>query len=429
MRIIELRIDQEDELLGFEATALVNQPAIEANFFAFNDVDMDEFLFEKILEEVLTEEEKKTKKFKKVVDVDGQLAFDNIEDALIYAGGLGCQGYHEHEVDGEVMYMACETHDDPAYTQLEKDSVSQEFSHFEDLPNSTQERLLERMSKVGRTLKSYEDEGYVVVEEEEFTKKFGFGSLPTRNSAKPDLPTIDTVGSFKVLYKYKVEPGMGSPIQENSRDFCRRLIDMNLLFRLEDINKMTLNGANSSEFGYYDIFTYKGSYNCRHKWSKVYVVQRDSDLPAAVAQLLQPVENQNMSKMSFAVEGDQMMVTGPLMIPNKLIFRVDENNEPYFVYFTESTIKMIAKKMMERKLLDKMNLEHDPDQPVDGQLVETWFVEDPEKDKQQIYGFNFVKGTWMGTYKINDKSAWQMVKDGTIKGFSIEGFFTNREVQ
>ena len=61
MRIIELRIDQEDELLGFEATALVNQPAIEANFFAFNDVDMDEFLFEKILEEVLTEEEKKQK--------------------------------------------------------------------------------------------------------------------------------------------------------------------------------------------------------------------------------------------------------------------------------------------------------------------------------------------------------------------------------
>ena len=124
-----------------------------------------------------------------------------------------------------------------------------------------------------------------------------------------------------------------------------------------------------------------------------------------------------------------MMVTGALIRPDKLIFRVDENNEPYFVFFSRETIKMIAKKMLEKKYLDKMNLEHDSDQPVNGQLIETWFVEDQERDKQHIYGFNYEPGTWMATFKINDPAVWEMVKDGTVKGFSVEGIFDSRFVQ
>jgi hypothetical protein len=135
------------------------------------------------------------------------------------------------------------------------------------------------------------------------------------------------------------------------------------------------------------------------------------------------------SKENFSFEEDKRMIVGPLMLPNKLIFRVDENNEPYYVYFTEDTIKQIATKMMKNKLIDRVNMEHDPNTPVKGYMVETWLVEDPLKDKQTLYGFNYPSGTWMGVYKIEDDNDWAKVKAGDVKGFSIEGFFNDRLVQ
>jgi len=32
-------------------------------------------------------------------------------------------------------------------------------------------------------------------------------------------------------------------------------------------------------------------------------------------------------------------------------------------------------------------------------------------------------------YRIHDDEVWSMVKEGTVKGFSIEGFFADRKVQ
>jgi len=135
MKIIELQISPEDGLTGVDATALVEHPAIEHPFYHFKD-QINDFIFEKIVEDVIVEEMNKGKQrvFKQVVDVDGQLAFDNIEDALIYAKGIGCEGYHEHDIDGKTFYMACSSHDDPAYDELEKERLSEEFNHFEDLP-------------------------------------------------------------------------------------------------------------------------------------------------------------------------------------------------------------------------------------------------------------------------------------------------------
>tara|TARA_R110001632_G_scaffold178017_3_gene297757 strand:- start:761 stop:1642 length:882 start_codon:yes stop_codon:yes gene_type:complete len=140
-------------------------------------------------------------------------------------------------------------------------------------------------------------------------------------------------------------------------------------------------------------------------------------------------ETMSDKKFSFAVEGDQQMVVGPLMIPDKLIVRVDENDEPYYVFFSQETVKQIAEKMMKEKYLDSVNVEHNAEDTVDGYMVESWLIEDPEMDKQQVYGFNLPKGTWMGRYKIEDLSVWEKVKEGKIKGFSVEGFFSDKFIQ
>jgi hypothetical protein len=54
--------------------------------------------------------------FSKVGNIDGKPVFDTIEEAEAHAKTIGCEGYHEHEYEGKVSYMACKEHSE-AITQ------------------------------------------------------------------------------------------------------------------------------------------------------------------------------------------------------------------------------------------------------------------------------------------------------------------------
>ena len=59
-------------------------------------------------------------------------------------------------------------------------------------------------------------------------------------------------------------------------------------------------------------------------------------------------------------------------------------------------------------------------------VVESWIVEDPQKDKSALYNLNVPEGTWMVSVKVNNEEVWQeFVKTGKVKGFSIEGYFSD----
>ena len=60
-------------------------------------------------------------------------------------------------------------------------------------------------------------------------------------------------------------------------------------------------------------------------------------------------------------------------------------------------------------------------------LVESWIVENKEKDKTALYGLDVPVGTWMGSVKVENEDVWNdYVKTGKVKGFSIEGYFADR---
>lgn len=524
MKIIELLLDELEDFAGFDAVALVNQPAIEAGFHAFNSDIVHDALAFQIIKEAMKEQfverlpgESKDDYLGRCIpklrsegmsqdqaiavcmdtfdlDVtnlpDFQTTGSNIETNYDFESytdypqsatnaakrALEWRDSHPDQECGTrvgwaranqlanrrpisedtIARMASFArhlqHEDVPYSEgcgglmvdawggragiqwasnkLEEIRMSSlpADKYFDELPSNIQEKLLERLEKVGYSMEELQED-YVITDE---PKKF---ALPTRRSANPDGPTL-TSGAYKILYKYN------GPRDSKTRTFCRRLLDLNLLFRKEDIDKMTLEGANSSEFGYYDIFQYKGSYGCRHNWVKQFVYKKKSIGLLEVAALLldnekQAEENiknpqsvQSFSKkFTFATDDEQQIVVGPMMLPDKLILRVDDNQEPYYVFFSEETIRKIAYKMMEEKKLDEINLEHDQDSSVKGHMLESWIVEDVENDKQQIYGMSYPVGTWMGMYKIEDDNVWQMVKDGTVTGFSIEAFLTDRLVQ
>ena len=130
-------------------------------------------------------------------------------------------------------------------------------------------------------------------------------------------------------------------------------------------------------------------------------------------------------KMSFSADEDKRIVTGPMMVPDLLIPRIDPiTNERFFVYYTEETVRKIAERFMSDNKLHNTDVNHSEVIMNENKMIESWIVENPDIDKSKAIGFNNVpKGTWFGTYRINDDETWNKIKMGELKGFSISGTF------
>ena len=116
---------------------------------------------------------------------------------------------------------------------------------------------------------------------------------------------------------------------------------------------------------------------------------------------------------------------GAALIPNKNIYRQDsEEEEGYYIYFSEATVKKASELFLIEGNQNKSTLEHQAE--LSGlSVVESWIVEDEVHDKSRKYGLEMPVGTWMVSMKVNNESVWQdYVKTGAVKGFSIEGYFS-----
>jgi hypothetical protein len=80
---------------------------------------------------------------------------------------------------------------------------------------------------------------------------------------------------------------------------------------------------------------------------------------------------------------------------------------------------------MKNKYGDEVTLEHG-NKTSGVYLTGSWIVEQSAKDKSNLYGFTLPRGTWFGVYKVDDRNIWDKVKDGTFRGFSIEGLFEHK---
>ena len=136
------------------------------------------------------------------------------------------------------------------------------------------------------------------------------------------------------------------------------------------------------------------------------------------------------NEVKFAsVDNEKRMLMGPILVPDKKIFRIDGEGKPYQVFFKPDTIKRLSQMYLEKKYTDSATLEHSEN--IKGvNLVESWITESRTKDKSAMYGLSVPVGTWMGTFKIDNEKIWQeFIKTGAVKGFSIEGIFSHDLVE
>jgi hypothetical protein len=391
-------------------------------------------------------------RFADIKEIEGIPVFVNENQANKMADNIGCAGSHKHEVEGTTYYMPCQSHTIATDKLLKKKEEAQplEFhseKHFDNFTEEEKAQLLKSLKSVGKTQESLIDDTWVEITEDEFNNSLYAEFAVKRSDSNPDDGSLQDTSMFKVLYKYN------GPKDNKNRTFCRQVLDLGLLFRLEDINKMSLFGANE-EFSTYDIFTYKGSYNCRHRWEQKFFKKEDTDNKRAIKNPIleeilggpraqqatqvspqartttQVAEGIPEGQFQFKALQDKYEIAGPLMVADKLIPRYDEEGNKYFVFFDAEGIKKLSYKLMTNKLIDSVNIEHDPNKSIsDLTLVESWLVTDPENDKSNSYGYKLTKGSWFGIYKVNSKEIWdKYIKTGLVKGFSVEGIFKDKTI-
>jgi hypothetical protein len=133
-------------------------------------------------------------------------------------------------------------------------------------------------------------------------------------------------------------------------------------------------------------------------------------------------EEMHYNNMQFStLDEEQKIVTGPLMIADMPIYRRDEQGE-YYVIFSSDEIKKIVQRFFKKGYQKKVNIEHDA--PTDGVYMYESYIINRELGVMPPKGYEDVAdGSWFGTFKIDNEDVWKLVKDGTFKGFSVEGLF------
>jgi len=130
-------------------------------------------------------------------------------------------------------------------------------------------------------------------------------------------------------------------------------------------------------------------------------------------------------KMSFKIMNEEKrIISGPMMLADELIYRNNEKIGEHYVKFSADTIKQIAIKFAKRKYNNRVNLMHDPNQKVKGvTMFESWLV-DKERGIMPMKGFEGVAdGSWFASFYVENNDVWNAVKRGEYKGFSVEGMF------
>jgi hypothetical protein len=251
-----------------ETRDLIGLPSIDPNELPQEDTGDVNMCRTK---EPIFKRNKKFNTFNKIGTVDGKPVFSTIEEAVAHAKTLGCEGYHEHDLNGITSYMACEEHSEATdlteVTELTK--FIQEYG--EDIPKDWE--LIDEENSSGE----HQDFDFEKTLNEVANEKTMLAStgtaIPSRKSEQ-DGQSKKTGDYFRVRYVYEQDNFLQNKSGQK-RDFCRQMMGANKLYRKEDIinmgSKVVNAGWGPKGADTYSIWLYKGGGNCHHFWlRKIY---------------------------------------------------------------------------------------------------------------------------------------------------------------
>ena len=170
----------------------------------------------------------------------------------------------------------------------------------------------------------------------------------------------------------------------------------------------------------------------KKKKLKCYSVGLDSDV-FAISLVDEPAIESNFIYLSkekpvqICLEtSEKHIVMGAVLIPDKPIYR-NQDNEEFYIQFSKETIEKLAHNYLANDRVYSFTKEHED--VADGiYVVETW-LKTSENDKSKDYGIDVPVGSWLMAAKVENEEIWQKIKAGEMNGFSIEAFVNLDEIK
>ena len=128
-------------------------------------------------------------------------------------------------------------------------------------------------------------------------------------------------------------------------------------------------------------------------------------------------------RLLYAVQDEEKrLVLGVVMRADFPIFRRDAKLGEFYIIYKADTIRTMAEKYLAENRQNLVNLMHEDGSEVDGVQMVQYFIKGggiaPE-------GFDDIAdGSLFAEFHVTNDEVWQAIKDGTYKGFSLEGFFS-----
>lgn len=170
------------------------------------------------------------------------------------------------------------------------------------------------------------------------------------------------------------------------------------------------------------------------KKKKIYKVGIDSETYAislvespAIEETLVALEEQKPIKIQLADE-EKYMVYSAVLVPDRPIYRRNEDGDEFYIEFTKESIEKMAQEYLMNYRQNEITLDHET-MANDITLVESWIKTDMYKDKSVAIGLSedLPIGTWIAGLKVNQIDAWNRIKNGELRGFSVESMISLEE--
>ena len=145
------------------------------------------------------------------------------------------------------------------------------------------------------------------------------------------------------------------------------------------------------------------------------------DSPAVDANFLAFAKDKHPQMYSVTDE-DKRIVRGVIMRADYPIYRRDSKGEYYVIYKADTIRKMAEKYLLESKQ-NEVNLDHNDEEEVDGVQMVQWFIKDSANGINPAGFEDIAEGSLFAEFHVVNDEVWASIKDGTYKGFSLEGIF------
>lgn len=129
------------------------------------------------------------------------------------------------------------------------------------------------------------------------------------------------------------------------------------------------------------------------------------------------LSKQEDESVKLSVDVEKRIVCGPALIPDMPIYR-DQGGRKFYITWTTDTIKQMAINFFQHSRQNTGNVEHQ--MPVNGITFFESYIIDKERGINPKEFETLPNGTWMLSAKVTNNEVWEMVKDGTLTGFSID---------